>query len=96
MLLRACSILLVLSVLAPAALSARPKSPYKPYQDIFKITKHVDGSPLLADGRVEFYLFPGAERVRTPDRSYSCGALVTNIAVQFIAAALRSLPRLNR
>ena len=39
-------------------LLAQTRSIYKPYRSVFEIRQHVDGSPLLIDGRFEFYLFP--------------------------------------
>ena len=47
------------------SLSAQNSQKYKPYQHIFNHRTHIDGEPLLADGKVEFYLFPGAKRERS-------------------------------
>jgi hypothetical protein len=74
-------------------LAAQRKSSIVPYQNPFAVKTHVDGSPLLIDGRFEFYLFPGARRERTPDRQASCGERIAvttvNVAAQLIRSAVR-------
>lgn len=80
-----------LAMLQP--LAAQRKSPFIRYQNPFEVNTHVDGSPLLIDGRVEFYLFPGARRERRPDRYTSCtehiAVTTVNLATQLIRSAVR-------
>ncbi len=79
------------------SLSAQNSQKYKPYQHIFNHRTHIDGEPLLADGKVEFYLFPGAKRERMPDRISTCGERfavgVAKLAVDLIRTAASSRSR---
>ena|GEM_PF-2707993 len=83
--------LMICSFLTP--LSAETRGAYKPYRSIFEIRQHVDGSPLLIDGRFEYYLFPDAKRERTPDRSTSCGTRIFVQSMNFVAGMIRSAAR---
>lgn len=66
---------------------------YPRYESIFEIRQHVDGSPLLIDGRFEYYLFPDAKREKTPDRSTSCGTRILVQSIDFVASMIRSAAR---
>lgn len=77
-------------------LLAQTRSIYKPYRSVFEIRQHVDGSPLLIDGRFEFYLFPDAKREKTPDRSVSCGTRVFVQSMNLVASFIRSAARAHR
>ncbi|AFM13055.1 hypothetical protein [Turneriella parva] len=81
------------ALLMQRPLAAQRKSSIEPYQNPFAVKTHVDGSPLLIDGRFEFYMFPGARRERTPDRQMTCGERIAvttvNVAAQLIRSAVR-------
>lgn len=47
-------------------------------------------SPLLIDGRFEYYLFPDAKRERTPDRSTSCSTRIFVQSMNLIVGIIRS------
>lgn len=84
--------MLSLPLVAGAVSADRPQI-YPRYESVFIIRQHVDGSPLLVDGRFEYYLFPDAKRERTPDRSTSCGTRIFVQSMNFVAGMIRSAAR---
>lgn len=94
--MRASLAFLVVAIFLCASLSAQPRGGYKPYRSVFENRTHVDGSPLLVDGRFEYYLFPDAKRERTPDRSTSCGTRIFVQSVNLIAGFIRSAASAHR
>jgi hypothetical protein len=87
-----CAVLILLGL--SGVIHAEKKVGPKPYESPFQIKTHVDGTPLLVDGRFEYYLFPDAKREKTPDRYQTCSdrifAGAANLAVSLIRSAARN------
>ena len=94
--MRASLAFVVVTICICAPLLAQLRGVYEPYRSVFEVRQHVDGSPLLIDGRFEYYLFPDAKRERTPDRSISCSTRILVQSLNLIAGFIRSAARARR
>lgn len=76
--------------MAAGFIYAEKRDIYHPYEHVFSKKQNVDGTPLLIDGKMEFYLFPGAERTRESNVSLSCGSRIIVSTLKLGVDLLRS------